>query len=41
MSSAGVADAAVGDRVFGLSAEEAAQAELAVLSHYEPSPAVA
>jgi NADPH:quinone reductase-like Zn-dependent oxidoreductase len=34
----GVADAAVGDRVFGLSAEEAAQAELAVLSHYAPIP---
>ena len=32
----GVADAAVGDRVFGLSAEGAAQAELAVLSYYAP-----
>src|ERR1700747_2761502 len=35
----GVADAAVGDRVFGFSAEEAAQAELAVLSCYAPIPA--
>src|SRR6202453_3885259 len=34
----GVADAAVGDRVFGLSAEEGAQAELAVLSYYAPIP---
>jgi NADPH:quinone reductase-like Zn-dependent oxidoreductase len=34
----GVADAAVGDRVFGLSAEGAAQAELAVLSFYAPIP---
>ena len=34
----GVADVAVGDRVFGLSAEGAAQAELAVLSHYAPVP---
>ena len=34
----GVADVAVGDRVFGLSAEGAAQAELAVLSHYAPIP---
>src|SRR5215469_4908395 len=34
----GVADAAVGDRVFGLSAEGAAQAELAVLSYYTPIP---
>ena len=34
----GVADAAVGDRVFGLSAEGAAQAELAVLSNYAPIP---
>jgi NADPH:quinone reductase-like Zn-dependent oxidoreductase len=34
----GVADAAVGDRVFGLSAEGAAQAELAVLSYYAPVP---
>src|SRR5580693_3166897 len=35
----GVADVAVGDRVFGLSAEGAAQAELAVLSYYAPIPA--
>ena len=35
---AGVADVAVGDRVFGLSAEGAAQAELAVLSYYAPIP---
>jgi NADPH:quinone reductase-like Zn-dependent oxidoreductase len=35
---AGVADVAVGDRVFGLSAEGAAQAELAVLSYYAPVP---
>jgi NADPH:quinone reductase-like Zn-dependent oxidoreductase len=34
----GVADAAVGDRVFGFSADGAAQAELAVLSHYAPVP---
>src|SRR6202020_1142254 len=34
----GVADVAVGDRVFGFSAEEAAQAELAVLFHYAPIP---
>jgi NADPH:quinone reductase-like Zn-dependent oxidoreductase len=34
----GVADVAVGDRVFGFSAEGAAQAELAVLSHYAPIP---
>ena len=34
----GVTDAAVGDRVFGLSAEGAAQAELAVLSFYAPVP---
>ena len=34
----GVADVAVGDRVFGLSAEGAAQAELAVLSFYAPVP---
>ncbi len=33
----GVADVAVGDRVFGFSAE-AAQAELAVLSYYAPIP---
>jgi NADPH:quinone reductase-like Zn-dependent oxidoreductase len=32
----GVADVAVDDRVFGLSAEGAAQAELAVLSYYAP-----
>ena len=34
----GVADVAVGDRVFGLSAEGTAQAELAVLSYYAPIP---
>jgi NADPH:quinone reductase-like Zn-dependent oxidoreductase len=34
----GVADAAIGDRVFGFSAEEGAQAELAVLSYYAPIP---
>lgn len=34
----GVEDAALGDRVFGLSAEGAAQAELAVLAHYAPVP---
>lgn len=34
----GVADVAVGDRVFGFSAEAAAQAELAVLSDYAPIP---
>jgi len=34
----GVADITVGDRVFGLSAEGAAQAELAVLSYYAPVP---
>jgi len=34
----GVAGVAVGDRVFGFSAEGAAQAELAVLSHYAPIP---
>jgi NADPH:quinone reductase-like Zn-dependent oxidoreductase len=33
----GVADAAVGDRAFGFSAEAAAQAELAVLSYYATS----
>src|ERR1039458_3373639 len=33
-----VADVAVGDRVFGFSAEGAAQAELAVLSYYAPIP---
>ena len=36
----GVADVAVGDRVFGFSAEGAAQAELAVLSYYAPIPPV-
>jgi NADPH:quinone reductase-like Zn-dependent oxidoreductase len=35
---AGVVDVAVGDRVFGLSTEGAAQAELAVLSFYAPIP---
>jgi len=35
---AGVTDVAVGDRVFGLSTDGAAQAELAVLSEYEPIP---
>jgi NADPH:quinone reductase-like Zn-dependent oxidoreductase len=34
----GVTDVAVGDRVFGFSAEEGAQAELAVLSYYAPVP---
>ena len=34
----GVTDVAVGDRVFGFSAAEAAQAELAVLSWYAPIP---
>ena len=34
----GVADVAVGDRVFGLSGAGAAQAELAVLSYYAPIP---
>ena len=34
----GVTDAAVGDRVFGFSADGAAQAELAVLSWYAPIP---
>ncbi len=34
----GVADATVGDRVFGFSADGAAQAELAVLSCYAPVP---
>ncbi len=34
----GVADCAVGDRVFGFSADGAAQAELAVLSSYAPIP---
>jgi hypothetical protein len=36
----GVADVAVGDRVFGLSAEGAAQAELTVLSYYAPVPSL-
>jgi NADPH:quinone reductase-like Zn-dependent oxidoreductase len=35
----GVTGVAVGDRVFGLSADGAAQAELAVLSFYAPIPA--
>jgi NADPH:quinone reductase-like Zn-dependent oxidoreductase len=35
---AGVTDVAVGDRVFGLSTDGVAQAELAVLSEYEPIP---
>jgi NADPH:quinone reductase-like Zn-dependent oxidoreductase len=35
---AGVTDVAVGDGVFGFSAEEGAQAELAVLSYYAPVP---
>jgi NADPH:quinone reductase-like Zn-dependent oxidoreductase len=35
---AGVTDVAVGDRVFGLSADGAAQAELAVLTYYAPIP---
>jgi NADPH:quinone reductase-like Zn-dependent oxidoreductase len=35
---AGVVDVALGDRVFGFSAEGAAQAELAVLSDYAPIP---
>ena len=34
----GVTDTAVGDRVFGFCTEGAAQAELAVLSHYAPVP---
>lgn len=34
----GVTDVAVGDRVFGFSAEPAAQAESVVLSHYAPIP---
>jgi len=34
----GVADVAVGDRVFGFDAAGAAQAELAVLSYYAPVP---
>src|ERR1700759_978162 len=35
----GVTDVAVGDRVYGFSADGAAQAELAVLSGYAPVPA--
>ncbi|GIG71202.1 oxidoreductase [Phytomonospora endophytica] len=35
---AGVTGVAVGDRVFGFTAEPAAQAELAVLAHYAPVP---
>jgi len=35
----GVTDVTVGDRVFGFSADGAAQAELAVLSYYAPIPA--
>lgn len=34
----GVVDVGVGDRVFGFSADGAAQAELTVLSHYAPIP---
>jgi NADPH:quinone reductase-like Zn-dependent oxidoreductase len=34
----GVVDVAVGDRVFGFTAQEGAQAELAVLAHYAPIP---
>ncbi|NEB77832.1 NADP-dependent oxidoreductase [Streptomyces sp. SID14478] len=34
----GVTDVSVGDRVFGFTAEEGAQAERAVLSHYAPVP---
>ena len=34
----GVTDVAVGDRVFGFTADEAAQAELAVLAYYAPIP---
>jgi NADPH:quinone reductase-like Zn-dependent oxidoreductase len=34
----GVTDVAVGDRVFGFSADAGAQAELAVLPHYAPIP---
>jgi NADPH:quinone reductase-like Zn-dependent oxidoreductase len=34
----GVTDTAVGDRVFGFSAEEGTQAELAVLTYYAPIP---
>ena len=36
---AGVDDVRIGDRVFGASEDGAAQAELAVLSHYAPIPA--
>ncbi len=35
---AGVTDAAIGDRVFGFSAAEGTQAELAVLAYYAPIP---
>src|ERR1700759_4488583 len=35
---AGVTDASIGDRVYGFTAEEAAQAELAVLAYYAPVP---
>ena len=34
----GVTDVAVGDRVFGFTADEAAHAELAVLAYYAPIP---
>jgi NADPH:quinone reductase-like Zn-dependent oxidoreductase len=34
----GVADVAIGDRVFGFSTQEMAQAELVVLSYYAPIP---
>ena len=34
----GVTDVAIGDRVFGFSAQQAAQSELAVLSYYAPIP---
>ncbi|WP_405063268.1 NADP-dependent oxidoreductase [Kribbella sp. NBC_01505] len=34
----GVADVAIGDRVFGLSADEAAQADFVVLAFYAPIP---
>jgi NADPH:quinone reductase-like Zn-dependent oxidoreductase len=34
----GVTDARIGDRVFGMAADGAAQAELAVLSYYAPIP---
>lgn len=36
----GVTDVNVGDRVFGMSTDGAAQAELAVLSYYAPIPAL-